>query len=1811
MITLTGYHITEIIYQGTRTEVYRGTRNSDNKPVIIKVLANVNPKFNELVQFHNQYMLSRHLQHPNILQPLALERYGNGYALVMPDNGAIALSSYWHGGLKSVDTELEQNLGEFLRIAIQLTESLHYLNQKRIIHKDIKPANILIYPKTQQIQLIDFNIASLLPKAQQEVTHPNVLQGTLAYISPEQTGRMNRGIDYRADFYSLGVTFFELLTGELPFTTDDPMELVHCHIAKLPIFENKELRNGVCIPQIPQMVINIVMKLMGKNPEDRYQSALGLKYDLENCLQQWEARGEIAKFQLGRLDFSTHFLIPEKLYGREREVKQLLAAFERVSEGEGDRAPRSEIMLLAGFSGIGKTAVINEVHKPITAQHGYFIQGKFDQFNQNVPLSAFLQALRNLMEQVLFEPDARFVAWKTKILEAVGQNGQVLIDVIPELELVIGKQPAVPELSGNAVENRFNFLFQKFIEVFTDKRHPLVIFLDDLHWADTASLKLIKLLMEDNSYLLLLGAYRDHEVSSVHPLILALEELKQLGTTVNTITLQSLAFRDMNQLVADTLHCSTDISQPLTELINRKTQGNPFFTTQFLKGLYQDRYITFNREHGYWECDIIQINDLSLTDDVVEFMSQKLLKLPKETQQVLKLAACIGNKFDLDTLAIVAKQLKSDVMTALWSALEAELILLQSQVYKFYTSNDETEVDYEYIENVGYRFLHDRIQQAAYSLIPDDQKEANHYHIGQLLLEQISPETRERYIFEIVNQLNYGVNLIIEQVARDELAELNLVACRKAKGGSAYKAAREYGVIGIDLLGRKAWQRKYVTMLQLHELVAEASVIYGDFQGMNQQIDAVIEHGKTLLDQVDSHIIRIQALTTQNNLLEAIAYGKSILEEFGVKFPETITSVELEHEIEETQALIGDRSIEDLLHLPVMVNPEKLAILKISTRMITCCYLAGSPLYALLGSLQTKLSIQYGNGIFSPTGYVVYGIFMLNFKKDLYTSNQLGELAYRLASNAKDKNIPAITFIPLGLCLYHHQNHLQETLSIFEAGYQAALEIGKVEYLGRYSYGFCLNSFWCGKPLKELVVQIQAYIEVTVKFKLSNFERYCLIFWEATVLLLGNPENIHLEIEDSNDRRPWMTEMLKSHDLAQIFHYYLHRGILKFILGDILSAKADTIAAKKYLSGGLGTVGEAGFYFYDSLITLATLRESASDIGNALQQVQENQNNLHLWSEYAPMNYLHKWQLVEAEKYRVLGKKYQAGDFYDRAIAGAKENEYFQEEALANELAAKFYLVWGKEKIAAGYMQEAYYGYAYWGSKAKTEQLEQTYPQLLNPILQQVKPISSTTSISLENSLQLLDLKSAIKAFHALSEEVELEVLLSKLMYVLIENAGADKGVLVVDNFGTWEISVICDQNKCHFLKASPNLSNVLPVNIINKVKRTRQRILINYFDQENVYISDPYFTQQKPKSLCCTPMLNQGKLIGIIYLENYLCTQVFTSSSIEIINLLSAKAAISIQNALLYRRLENYSRNLEAEVEIRTQKLQENNQQLQATLEQLQRTQAQLIQAEKISSLGEMVAGIAHEINNPITFISGNIFHAQEYFRDLVELIDLYQENFPQSSPAIQDKLVEVELDFLCEDLKRLFQSMQNGSDRIRQIILGLRNFSRLGESECKEIDIHEGLENTLMILQHRCQDQKGRPDITLIKNYGKLPLINCYPSQLNQVFWHIITNAIYALTRADSPAVPEIRITTEVHNDKTVQISIADNGIGMSEKVREKVFDPFFTTKPVGQGTGLGLLISHQIITEQHNGELYCISQLGKGSEFIIKIPVLLDYR
>jgi len=1813
-----GYHINEQIYAGTRTLVYRGLRSSNGQPVAIKLLRNDFPCFNELVHFRNQYVIAKNLEIPGSVKAYSLETYQNHYALVMEDFGGISLSSY----LTRLASESKEPLEglpvrEFLPIAIQIANSLDGLYRHHVIHKDLKPANILINPTTKQVKLIDFSIASLLPRETQEIQNPNILEGTLPYISPEQTGRMNRGIDYRTDFYSLGVTFYELLTGKLPFQTDDPIDLVHCHLAKEP------LPASIVNQSVPLVLSKIVSKLMAKNAEARYQSALGLKYDLETCLFQWQETGTLTNFDLGQRDLCDRFIIPEKLYGRESEVFSLLSAFERVSAGS------TEMMLVAGFSGIGKTAVVNEVQKPIVRQRGYFIKGKFDQFGRSQPFSAFLQAFRDLMGQLLSESDAKVEQWKTQILAGLGENAQVIVEVIPELERIIGEQPPAPELVASAAQNRFNRLFENFISIFASKEHLLVIFLDDLQWADSASLKLIQLLTSDRSrrYLFLIGAYRDNEVFPAHPLMVTLADIQTTGATVNTITLDPLDSFHLNCLIADTLACSTALARPLTELVYQKTQGNPFFSTQFLKSLHEDGIIEFNFEARYWQCDIALVRTLALTDDVVEFMAIQLRKLPNRTQEVLKLAACIGNQFDLATLAIVDENSPTETATALWKALQEGLILPVSDVYKFYqeagnsssitsTGEESEQLPVKNDQLAKYKFFHDRVQQAAYSLIPEEQKRSTHLKIGQRLLNNTPEVEREEIMFDIVNHLNVGVNLITHELDREQLARLNLVAGKKAKAATAYSAAVEYFNIGRELLAVNSWENQYELTLALHTEAAEAAYLSGDFDRMETLASVVESCAKTLLEKVKLYEVKIEAYMAQNKLQEALNTGLPVLKQLGVEFPSEPNFSDIGQALGETASILSGKGTEDLIDLPLMTDPQQLATITILSSLFTPAYIALPPLAPLVVCKQVNLSVQYGNASVSPYAFAIYS-FLLCGMGDIERGYQLGELALRLVSKLNAKEIQAKTSAIVHSSIQIWKEHLRNTLKPLLSDYSCGLETGELEFAGYAIYEYSYYSYFIGKQLTQLEREIASYADAVSKIHQEAALSYQKICWQAVLNLIGRSQDpCHLKGQAYDEER--MLQLYqRTNNYLGIHYLYLHQLVLCYLFENYPKAFKNIAEIESYLSAASGLITVAIFYFYDSLVRLAVYSDTPqSEQQELLDRVQANQEKIQKWAHHAPMNHLHKFYLVEAERHRVLGEKIEALEMYDKAIALAKENEYLNEEALAHELAAKFYLEWGKEKLAKPYLIDAYYAYARWGAKAKIDHLEQGYPQLLAPILQQERTRqnpSETTHISCSesslsntnrtiigstNSWGLVDLPTVIKASQALSSEIKLDQLLTTLLQVVVKNAGAQSGALILNEEGNWRINIHCTNREDCLLQSLPaDESQVIPLTLINYVKRTKETLIFDNASNQPRFASDPYIIQHQPQSLLCTPISERGNMMGILYLENNLATGVFTSDRVAILNILCSQAAISLQNARLYQQSQEYAQKLEL------------------YLSDLKQMQLQLVQNEKMSALGNLVAGVAHEINNPVGFIAGNLQPAQEYVGDLFNLIDLYQEKFPHPGREIETEIEDMDLEYLREDLPKLIGSMKEGVERIRNISTSLRTFSRADSDRPVSFNIHDGIESTLLILKHRLKASEFRPAIEVVKDYGNLPLVKCFPGQLNQVFMNVLANAIDALEESNKglgfseiKARPnQITVQTVLSESQNqVLIRIKDNGVGMSNEVKENIFNHLFTTKSVGQGTGLGLSIAYQIVVEKHGGTLTVNSSLGQGSEFVISIPV-----
>ncbi|MDY6804703.1 MAG: AAA family ATPase [Cyanobacteriota bacterium] len=1787
MLTLTGYQIADTLYDGTRTVVYRGVKTDESKSVAIKKLRKEYPTFNELLQFRHQYLLSKNLDFPGIVRPIALEKYGNGYVLVMEDVGGVSLSEYYSD--RPLDME------EFLRIAIALIEILENLYRNRVIHKDIKPANILINPETKDIFLIDFSISSLLPRETQEIQNPNVLEGTLAYISPEQTGRMNRGIDYRSDFYSLGVTFYELLTGEVPFKSDDPMELVHCHIAR------EAIPPHTVKPEIPKTLSLLVMKLMAKTAEERYQSALGIKHDLEKCWQQWQETGSMAEFKLGERDISDRFTIPEKLYGREAEVQSLLDAFDRVAAGN------TEMMLVAGFSGIGKTAVVNEVHKPIVRQRGYFIKGKFDQFQRNIPFSAFVLAFRDLMEQLNSESDAQLERWKISILNVLGENGQVIIDAIPQLERIIGQQPPVAELSGSAAQNRFNLLFGKFVRVFSTADHPLVMFIDDLQWADSASLKLMQLLMSDREmgYLLLLGAYRDNEVFPAHPLMLSLDEISKSAGTLNTITLDPLSKADLNRLVADTLSCKAELALPMTYLVHQKTKGNPFFATQFLKGLHEGGWIRFNLDLGYWQCDLTRVLELALTDNVVEFMASRLHQLPEETIEILKLAACIGNQFDLRTLAVVSLQSEIDVANCLWFSLQGGFVLPLSDTYKFFQgTKQEEETSVENI-SVGYKFLHDRVQQAAYSLIPDEQKKATHLRIGRQLWENLSESEREQQLFSIVNHFNAGGDLIWDRRERDRAARLNLLGSQKAKASVAYEACRRYCYAGQQFLSQESWQENYSLQFALAIATIEAEYFNHNLPLAEELSREALDKARTLLDRIKVRELQILFEINQNQMNEAISLAQDVLRLLGIHLTAGPQKIQGEIESLRLEIAMPTEEIANLATLQAVNDEEKLAAIRVLTNASSASYIANPTLFPAIILHTVRHCMKYGHSPLAASAYSWYGALLCGVYEDIEAGYEFGKLSLQLLEQFNARALTAKVSNMFNVFIRPWKEPLNRAIADLPAAIQSGFDNGDVEYAFYAAVHYCNYLFYGGHPLESVLEAQKLYLPVIVKAQYEFHEGFLRINQQVVINLLGEtdePQYLHGLVLDGES---CLSQWLENNIVFLILCFYEAKMRLAYLFEDNMGALVAGDRGWQYRQAAMGTlyVSEYNFYYSLTLLGNGNLNRQQSD------RITTSQNQLKTWSKFSPTNFQHKYDLVEAEWHRVLENKIEAMELYDKAIAGAKENEYIQEEALANELAAKFYLDWGKEKVAAGYALEAYYCYSRWGAKAKVEDLEKRYPQLLSPILEGQKlglTPSATLATMTQNTLsktttgagEILDLATLMKASRTLSENIELEGAIANLMEVVRENAGAETVALMLFEEEVLMLNARVSGEDAPKIDPIPvKTSKLVPLSVIDRVKHSGEPLVLDDASQTTDYAADAYIRSSQPRSVLCVPLNARGQFIGILYLENNQVAGAFTRDRVEVLTLLCSQAAISLENARLYRQSQNSSL------------------QLQEYLTKLQEAQLQLVQSEKMATIGQLVAGIAHEINNPVGFISGNLTYALEYIQDLINLVNLYRETFPHPGEVIEEEIEAIELDYLVKDLPQTIESMTEGTDRIAEISKSMRTFSRSDTAELVPFNLHDGIDSTLLILKHRLGANENRPEIEVVKNYGSLPEINCYPGQLNQVFMNLIANAIDAFDEGNVGRIFEeikanpnrIAITTVIDKEKQVaMVKIKDNGIGMSKEVKEKIFERLFTTKGVGKGTGLGLSISRQIVEEKHGGKITLTSAEGEGTEFCIALPL-----
>jgi PAS domain S-box-containing protein len=1454
--------------------LYSGRRDGELSAILAVAPVSEYPALQSLERLEHEFSLRDELDSAWAARPLALAHHLGRRTLVLEDPGGTPLDALLGQPLE---------LPRFLHLAAGISAALGRLHQRGLIHKDIKPANILVDSATDDVWLTGFGIASCLPRERQTPEPPEMIAGTLAYMAPEQTGRMNRSIDFRSDLYSLGVTLYRMLTGVLPFIAADPMEWVHCHIARQPVPPDKRTKH------VPGTVSAIIMKLLAKTAEERYQTAAGLETDLRRCLAEWESRGRVDPFPLGAHDASDRLLIPEKLYGREREIAALLSAFDRVV---AHGAP--ELVLVSGYSGIGKSSVVNELQKALVPSRGLFAAGKFDRYKRDIPYTTLAQAFRTLVRQILARSEAEVRQWRSALREALGPNGRLIVNLIPELEFVIGRQPPVQELAPQDAQNRFQMAFRRFLGALARPEHPLALFLDDLQWLDAATLQLLERLIieQEVRHLLLVGAYRDNEVSPSHPLMRTLASIHRAGANTHEIVLAPLAVDDASRLVADTLHCQPNSAQPLAELVHEKTGGNPFFGIQFLAALAEERLLVFDSAAAAWTWDLARIRAKGYTDNVVDLMARKLNSLPDTTQEALGQLACLGNVAEIATLTLVRGESEEETHGALWEAVRAGLIFRLDGAYTF---------------------LHDHVQEAAYAFIPEDERAAVHLRIGRLFVSRTTPAEIEGKIFEIVNQLDRGIELIQSLEERVRAAELNLIAGKRAKTSTAYASAQTYFVAGRALLPEDSWERQYALTFTLEVHLAESEFLNGDFAAAEQRLSKLSRRAEDLVDSAAVTRLQTELYTALDQSDRAVEVGLEYLRRVDVDWSPHPTKDEVRQEYERIGRQLGSRPIEALVDLPPMTDPVCRATLDVLAAVEEPAHFTDENLRCLVVARIVNLSLEHGNSDGSCLAYVHLGWFIGPRFGDHQAAFRFGKLGLDLVEKRGLQRSRARVSQCFGYFVNPWSRHMRTGLELLRRSFPAAQEAGDLKYAVYSCDRLVTILLATGDSLGKVQQEAEHGLEFARKARFG----YIVDIIIGQLMFIRALRGLTSSLSSFNDTEfdeGRFEQHLKANPkpVFATCWYWIRKLQAHFYAGDYSSALAAASKAEPLIQTGPGHFESVEYLFYDALAQAAQYDfASSEERPRLLEALAADRTQINLLAEHCPENFSNRAALVHAEIARIEGRELDAQRLYEQAIRSARDNGFTQNEGIANELAAKFYLARGYETSGNAYLRNARHCYLRWGALGKVRQLDQHYPHLR----EERAPGSSTTTIG--TPLEQLDLGTVIKASQAVCSEIVTGRLMETLMVIAMENAGADRGLLILLRGEEPQIEAEaltgCDRVEL-MLREVPVTPSELPESVLHYVIRTRQSVILDDAATPTLFSADPYVQRRRPRSVLCLPLVKQAKLLGVLYLENNLMPRVFTPHRLKVLELLTSQAAVSLDNARIYTELARLNADLTQE---------------------------------------------------------------------------------------------------------------------------------------------------------------------------------------------------------------------------------------------------------------------------------------------------------
>jgi PAS domain S-box-containing protein len=1849
-------YVLEALRKDEEFILYRGRSQDDTSQVLVLSPVAEYPRPESLKRLEHAYSLKEELDPAHSARPIGLARHWDRIVLVLEDPGGEPLDQF--GGFGETRPTVTSaayalTLGFCLRIGVNLANAIGHLHRRGIVHKDIKPANVLVNSATGQVWLTGFGIASRLPRQRQSPDSPEFLEGTLAYMAPEQTGRMNRSIDSRSDLYSLGITLYEMLTGSLPFTASDPMEWVHCHIARKPVPPCERLKN------VPLPLSAIIMKMLAKTAEERYLTAAGVESDLQRCLADWETRGRIDEFPLGEHDTPDQLLIPEKLYGRRDEIETLLSSFERVVA-----SGRPELVLVSGYSGIGKSSVVNELHKVLVPTRGLFASGKFDQYKRDIPYATLGQAFQSLIRPFLGKSEAELNDWREALREALGPNGRLMVDLVPELKLIIGEQPPLPDLPPQDAQGRFQLVFQRFIGVFARPEHPLALFLDDLQWLDAATLDLLEDLLTrpDVRHLMLIGAYRDNEVSSAHPLMRKLEAIRNSGAVVREIILAPLTEGDLRQLISDSLRCEAEPTASLAQLVYEKTAGNPFFAIQFISALAEEGLLTFDHSTMEWCWDVDRIHAKGYTDNVVDLMVEKLNRLSVKTQKALQLFACIGNSAEYALLETAYEGLGKDLHDNIWEAVRAGLVFRSEGAY---------------------RFLHDRVQEAAYSLIPEAARCRAHLQIGRLLASRTEPAEIEGRVFEIVNQLNRGSHLITSPDERTQVAGLNLIAGRRARLSTAYASAIEYLTVGRALLTEEDWKNNYELTFGIEYQLAECELLTASTASAEQRLSMLAGRAEMVQDIAAVARLRLTLYTTLDRTDRGVEVCLEYLRRGGTDWSPHPTPDQAQREYDRIWSQLGSRSIESIVDLPLMTDPEALAELEVLTEIVTPAEFTDENLLLLVICRMVNLSLEHGNSDGSCFAYIYFGMIAGERFRDYESGVRFGQLGYDLVEQRGLRRFQARIYLSLGDLVIPWTRHVRTARELIHRAFDSANRMGDLTFAAYSCFSLNANLLATGDPL------VDTHRETEKGLEFAQRTRFGLVIDTITaqLYLIRALRGLTPEFGCFNDVQfdELRFERHLANDSRLAFaecRYWIRKLQARFLAADYSSAIQASSNAQRLLWTSRFTLFEGAEYEFYSALSHAAIwdAKTAAEQQHHFEAVTAHYERLGVWAANCPENFVTRVALVGAEMARIEGREFESMRLYEQAIRCARENGFIHLEGVANEVAARFYLARGFERIAYAYLREARYRYLDWGADGKVHQLDELYPHLKKE--ETVPAPTSTIGAPVER----LDLATVVKVSQAVSGEIVLEKLIDTIMRSAIEHAGAERGVLILplgdEERIEAEASTGGDTITVRLRKVLVTEA-ATPESIVHYVTRTQESVILDDASARNPFSGDSYIAQHGARSILCLPLINQAKLIGVLYLENNLTPHVFTPSRIAVLKLLASQAAISLENTRLYRDLEEreakirrlveaniigiFMWNLEGEIfeandaflrmveysrgDLLSGRLRWTNltppewrdsseravAELKATgtlqpyereyfrkdgtrvpvligaavsegsenegvafvldlskqkraEEALQKAQSELAHVTRVAALGELTASIAHEVNQPLAAVVNNANASLRWLsRD--------SPNLAEAGNAI----------------RRIIRDGNRAGD----VISRMRALFKKVSTTKERFDINEVIEEVVILAQSELQRNRVSLQTQLASD---LPLISGDRIQLQQVLFNLLMNAIEAMSGVEerprelwvsSEKVTGISGESEKNQleDKALAaaewmlIAVRDSGPGLDTNSLDRLFDAFYTTKP--HGIGMGLAISRSII-EAHGGQLWATASGSRGAVFQFRLPI-----